>query len=136
MKSIIENLRPEVGHLKLTKTMLDKSIIDANASIQKLALLLGVDMAELSAGEKVELEGEYTDGTPCKIRLYRAATRGDKRVSISGLKQRAEVGADIALSYRRCNESGGIILVVNLSTQFENLNTTGIKQRASAWGLI
>lgn len=136
MRSIIENLKPEVGHLKLTKTMLDKCIIDANASIQKLALLLGVDMAELSAGDKVELVGEYTDGTPCKIRLYRAATRGDKRVSISGLKQRAAVGADIALSYRRCNKSGGIILVINLSTEFENLNTTAVTERARIWGII
>lgn len=136
MTNIIQNLQPNVGHLKLTRTMLDKHIIDANASIQKLALLLGVDMSELVAGEKLELVGEYTDGTPCKIRLYRAATRGDKRVSISGLKQRADAGDDIALSYRR-TDAGGFVLVVNITAELMDKRTPNQNTiQAKRWGLI
>jgi hypothetical protein len=136
MNQIIENLSPNVGHLKLTRTMLEKHIIDANASVQKLALLLGVDMAKLAAGEKLELVGEYTDGTPCKIRLYRAATRGDKRISISGLKQQAEAGDDIALSYRR-TDAGGFVLVVNITAELMDKRTPNQNTiQAKRWGLI
>ena len=136
MTNIIENLQPNVGHLKLTRTMLEKHIIDANASIQKLALILGVDMAKLAFGEKLELVGEYTDGTPCKIRLYRAATRGDKRVSISGLKQQAEAGDDIALSYRR-TDAGGFVLVVNITAELMDKSTPNQNRiQAKRWGLI
>jgi len=136
MTNIIENLKPNVGHLKLTRTMLEKHIIDANASIQKLALILGVDMAKLAFGEKLELVGEYTDGTPCKIRLYRAATRGDKRVSISGLKQQAEAGDDIALSYRR-TDAGGFVLVVNITAELMDKSTPNQNRiQAKRWGLI
>ena len=134
MNKIIENLSPNVGHLKLTKTMLEKHIIDANASIQKLALLLGVDMSELVAGDKVELVGEYTDGTPCKIRLYRAATRGDKRVSISGLKHRAAAGQDIALSYRR-RQSGDYVLVINISEELHDALPEQSEALAREWGI-
>jgi len=136
MTNIIQNLKPNVGHLKLTRTMLEKHIIDANASIQKLALILGVDMAKLAFGEKLELVGEYTDGTPCKIRLYRAATRGDKRVSISGLKQQAEAGDDIALSYRR-TDAGGFVLVVNITAELMDKSTPNQNRiQAKRWGLI
>ena len=136
MTNIIQNLQPNVGHLKLTRTMLEKHIIDANASVQKLALILGVDMSKLAFGEKLELVGEYSDGTPCKIRLYRAATRGDKRVSISGLKQRADAGDDIALSYRR-TESGGFVLVVNITAELMDKSTPNQNRiQAKRWGLI
>ena len=135
MNTIIENLKPNVGHLKLTKTMLDKHIIDANVSIQKLALLLGVDMSKLVAGDKVELVGEYTDGTPCKIRLYRAAARGDKRVSISGLKYRAAAGQDIALSYKR-KSSGDYVLVINISEELHEALPNESLELAKSWGLV
>ena len=142
MNNIIQNLQPNVGHLKLTRTMLDKHIIDANASVQQLALLLGVDMSKLAFGEKAELVGEYSDGTPCKIRLYRAATRGDKRISISGLKQRAEAGDDIALSYRRTESVGlpityrGFVLVVNITAELMDKSTPNQNTiQAKRWGL-
>ncbi len=134
MTNIIQNLSPNVGHLKLTKTMLDKHIIDANASVQKLALILGVDMAKLAYGDKVELVGEYTDGTPCKIRLYRAATRGDKRVSISGLKHRAAAGQNIALSYRR-RQSGDYVLVINITEELHEALPEQSKALAREWGI-
>ena len=47
------SFNPEViGVLGLTKTMLDKSIIDANESIRRLAMLFHVDYDELKAGER------------------------------------------------------------------------------------
>ena len=96
---IIKNLSPDVGTLRLTKTMIDKHIIDANASIRRLALLLGVDMEQMTNGDKVTIKGEYDDGTPCNVNFYRTRMRSDRRVSLSGIKKQAQSGDLLALSY-------------------------------------
>jgi hypothetical protein len=96
---IIESLSPEIGTLRLTYTMINKHIIDANASIRRLALLLGVDMEEMTNGDKVTIEGQYQDGTPCNVNFYRTTMRSDRRVSLSGIKKQAIAGDLLALSY-------------------------------------
>ena len=111
---IIESLSPDIGTLRLTKTMLDKHIIDANASIRKLALLLGHDMESMTNGDKVTIEGQYDDGTPCRVNLYRTVMRSDRRVSISGIKKQAIAGDLLALSYKR-NDEGDYILIINVT---------------------
>lgn len=111
---IIESLSPEIGTLRLTKTMLDKHIIDANASIRRLALLLGHDMESMTNGDKVTIEGQYDDGTPCRVNLYRTVMRSDRRVSISGIKKQAVAGDLLALSYKR-NDEGDYILIINVT---------------------
>jgi hypothetical protein len=78
---IIESLSPEIGTLRLTYTMINKHIIDANASIRRLALLLGVDMEEMTNGDKVTIEGQYQDGTPCNVNFYRTTMRSDRQAS-------------------------------------------------------
>ena len=111
---IIESLSPDIGTLRLTKTMLDKHIIDANASIRRLALLLGHDMESMINGDKVTIEGQYDDGTPCRVNLYRTVMRSDRRVSISGIKKQAVAGDLLALSYKR-NDEGDYILIINVT---------------------
>ena len=50
--AILETLHPDFGQLRLTKTMLEKSIIDANVSIRRFAKLFQVDFETMKAGER------------------------------------------------------------------------------------
>ena len=111
---IIKNLSPDVGTLRLTYTMIDKNNIDANASIRRLALLFGVDMEQMTNGDKVTIKGEYDDGTPCNVNFYRTKKRSDRRVSLSNIKKHTKVGDFLALSYKR-NEQGDFILIINVT---------------------
>ena len=48
----------------LTRTMVEKHIIDANASIRGFAKLLGIDYVDtIDPGQKVTVDAEFTDGT-------------------------------------------------------------------------
>lgn len=85
--------------ITLTKTMLDKHIIDANASVRRWAMVAyGVDYASLR--EKVEVEAIVV--TPddklheTVVRFYVTA-RGDRRVSIQNIKRIASVGDTLRL---------------------------------------
>ena len=87
--------------IKLTKTMLDKSIIDANKSVQKFL----TDDFEISYDDpffvergRLAITGEYADGERVNVRFYRTGKRGDKRISIQKLKQYAEAGDEVILT--------------------------------------
>lgn len=131
---LLENLSPDVGVIKLTKTMLEKSIIDANKSVRRLASLFNVDMDAMSQGDKVTIEGLFLkgntlqelSGTPCKVNFYRTKNRGDRRVSVTGLKKQAGIGDTITLSYKRA-DTGAFILVVNVSQANFNADQTFTK---------
>ena len=98
--------------IKLTKTMLDKSIIDANKTVcEFLDHDFGMNYNDRFFTEEwydTEKErtmrnaflvvGEYADGTEGDIKFYRSAKRGDKRISIQKLKQYAEVGDEVILT--------------------------------------
>jgi len=87
--------------IKLTKTMLDKSIIDANKTVQKFLLGdFGMDYNDqfFVDRNKFIVTGEYIDGTEAKITFYRTGTRGDKRISIQKLKQYADAGNEVCLT--------------------------------------
>ena len=43
------------AEIRLTKTMLDKCIIDANTSVRTLAMLYGVNYDDMKNGEKIEV---------------------------------------------------------------------------------
>ena len=89
-----------VGEITLTATMLNKSIIDANKTIAAVAEFIGVNYAELKAGEKVQIAGRFIeDNSPCIVTFYRTKNRGDKRLSITGLKARAAIGDTIGLAH-------------------------------------
>ena len=98
--------------IKLTKTMLDKSIIDANKTVcEFLDHDFGMNYNDRFFTEEwydTEKErtmrnafvvvGEYADGTEGDIKFYRSAKLGDKRISIQRLKQYAEVGDEVILT--------------------------------------
>lgn len=100
-----------VGTLNLTKTMLDKAIIDANASVRQLARLFGVDYDDLQVGERVQVPSILEDKTEATVTFYRTA-RGDRRISIQKIKQIAKAGDTLSLTWAR-RESGELILVLN-----------------------
>ena len=98
--------------IKLTKTMLDKSIIDANKTVQQFL----TDDFEMSYDDpyftqqwynekanrfergRLTVTGEYADGERVDVRFYRSGTRADKRISIQKLKQYAEAGDTVILT--------------------------------------
>ena len=99
-----------VGTLTLTKTMLDKCIIDANASIRQLARLFDIDYDELEAGERVQIPSVLQDKSEANVTFYKTA-RGDRRISIQKIKQIAKAGDTLSLTWAR-RESGELILVL------------------------
>tara|TARA_B100001939_G_scaffold4186_1_gene3992 strand:+ start:405 stop:782 length:378 start_codon:yes stop_codon:yes gene_type:complete len=98
--------------IKLTKTMLDKSIIDANKSVREfLEQDFGMNYDDTfftmewydeetntTKRNGFIVVGEYEDGTESNVKFYRSAKRGDRRISIQKLKQFAEVGDTIILT--------------------------------------
>lgn len=99
-----------VGTLNLTKTMLEKAIIDANASVRQLARLFGVDYDELKSGERVQVPSILEDKTEATVTFYKTA-RGDRRISIQKIKRIANAGDTLNLTWAR-RESGELILVI------------------------
>ena len=91
----------DVALFHVTGTILSKSIQDCNVAIRDLLKREGVlDYAELEPGDKVTLEGVYSDGTETVVSAYRAKTRGDKRIWFNGLKNHADAGDIMALVIR------------------------------------
>ena len=110
----IQSLSPEVAQIRLTETMVNKYIIDAKADTQRLAALFGFTFEDCAPGEGQTFEAVWWDGTPATVKLYRAKTRGDKRVSITGLRKKAQPGDLIALSYKR-GADGQNVLTMHVS---------------------
>ena len=112
---ILKTLRPDnIGRLRLTRTMLEKFIIDANKSVRQLAQLFGVDYERLKAGEKIRIPAEYSgSGNAGSVTFYCTA-RGDRRVSLQGIKAEAVAGDLLGLGYER-RESGELVLIVNVT---------------------
>ena len=117
--------------IKLTKTMLDKSIIDANKSVQQfLDHDFGMNYDDpLFTTEHVDPDtgktersaffvvGEYADGIEANVKFYRSATRGDKRISIQKLKQYAEAGDEVILTSDAESLHDGIRIQINIIRQ-------------------
>jgi hypothetical protein len=105
------NLLGDAALFHVTGTILSKSIQDCNVAIRDLLKREGVlDYGDLSAGDKVTLEGVYNDGTETTVSAYRAKTRGDKRIWFNGLKNHAEAGDIMALIIR-----GGKLVIQNVT---------------------
>ena len=86
----------------VTATILNKNIQDCNGALRELLKAKGfVDLDALRPGERVELEGEFLDGSATTVSAYRAKSRGDKRIWFSNLKNHADPGDIMALVIRR-----------------------------------
>ena len=119
--------------IKLTKTMLDKSIIDANKTVQSFLLEdFGMDYTDkffttqFYNAEKDKFErnkfiviGEYIDGTEANIIFYRSGKRGDKRISIQKLKQYADAGDEVRLSSDAESLHDGIRIFIQVHRPIE-----------------
>ena len=118
--------------IKLTKTMLDKSIIDANKTVQQFL----TDDFEMSYDDplfvqqwynektqryergKLTVTGEYADGERVDVRFYRSGKRADKRISIQKLKQYAEAGDTVILTSNAKDEDVNVYLIhINIVRQ-------------------
>ena len=104
-----------IGVLDLTRTMLEKSIIDANESIRRLAKLFHVDYDELKAGERRKIPALFSTGTESAVTFYRTA-RGDRRISIQKINKEASAGNTLNLTYAH-SEDGTLILVVKVGKE-------------------
>ena len=124
VESILEDLRKvaTTGVIKLTNTMLNKHIIDANKSVIELAESIGINYSDLKAGEKISIEGCFDNSKPCKVSFYKTKTRGDKRFSISGLKKEAAAGDTVAIQK---NRNGALVINVSKRVTGENQNLWG-----------
>ena len=118
------------ARIKLTKTMLNKSIIDANKTVQSFLLEdFGMDYTDKFFTEqfynadkdrfernKFTIIGEYIDGTEADITFYRSGKRGDKRISIQKLKQYADAGDEVRLISNSESDGDGTRIFISVYT--------------------
>ena len=121
---ILKALSPDFGQLRLTNTMLNKSIIDANTSIRRFAKLFGIDFNFMEKGQKHKLLAYYDDDNSiCTISFYKTVNRGDRRLSISGIKKKAQINDLIAFNYKKIildNDLDQTIIVINVTAKAQN----------------
>lgn len=127
------------ARIKLTNTMLDKSIIDANKTVQSFLLEdFGMDYTDKFFTEvvfnaekdkwernKFTVMGEYIDGEEANITFYRSGKRGDKRISIQKLRQYADAGNEVRLISDSENDGDGTRIFISVYTSGEETSANG-----------
>jgi hypothetical protein len=109
------------AQIRLSKTMLDKSIIDANKSVRDLALNFGIDFDKMKNGDKYEVLARFDDtNQKSVVRFYKTINRGDRRVSIKGIKQYANIGDLIALSACLPKDENKDIIIINVTRRADD----------------
>ena len=121
------------ANFTVTKTILNKSIQDCNAAMRDLLKESGVvDYDSMSAGDRVELKGFFSDGTETKISAYRANKRGDKRIWFSGLKNYASAGDVMALVV----DNGKLVIKNITKGAIVFIFTSGILEGSSSCSIL
>ena len=119
MKRIIDLNNNTPAVVTLTATMLNKAIIDANNSVRNFSKLCGIDFDEMQSGDRATVNAEFLDGTETVLSFYRTKNqRGDRRFSIKGIKQQAEAGDTVAVTFNH-NAQGERVLVINVTRNSE-----------------
>jgi hypothetical protein len=127
------------ARIKLTNTMLDKSIIDANKTVQSFLLEdFGMDYSDKFFTEqfynsekdrferkKFTVKGEYIDGTEADITFYRSGKRGDRRISIQKLRQYADAGNEVRLISDSESDGDGTRIYISVYTSGEETSANG-----------
>ena len=109
------------AQIRLSKTMLDKSIIDANKSVRNLALNFGIDFDKMKNGDKHEVFARFDDtNQESVVRFYKTINRGDRRVSIKSIKQYANIGDLIALSACLPKDDNKDIIIINVTRRADD----------------
>ena len=70
----ISKLPEPTATITLTSTMLNKCIIDAKATVRKLALYLGVDYSKMEAGDNEIIDARIFNLDECKINFYKTSS--------------------------------------------------------------
>lgn len=109
LSQILEFTSKNKGVLKLTKTMVNKSIIDANQSVRQLARLFGVDYEDMQPNERIKIP--YLSGSAESTVTFYKTARGDRRISIQKIREIAGEGDTLSLMWAK-NESGELILII------------------------
>ena len=121
------------ANFTVTKTIVNKSIQDCNAAMRDLLKESGVvDYDSMSAGDRVELKGFFSDGTETKISAYRANKRGDKRIWFSGLKNYASAGDVMALVV----DNGKLVIKNITKGAIVFIFTSGILEGSSSCNIL
>ena len=119
--------------------MLDKSIIDANKTVQSFLLEdFGMDYTDKFFTEvvfnaekdkwernKFTVTGEYIDGEEANITFYRSGKRGDKRISIQKLRQYADAGNEVRLISDSESDGDGTRIFISVYTSGEEASANG-----------
>ena len=127
------------ARIKLTNPKLDKSIIDANKTVQSFLLEdFGMDYTDKFFTEvvfnaekdkwernKFTVTGEYIDGEEANITFYRSGKRGDKRISIQKLKQYADDGNQVRLISDSESDGDGTRIFISVYTTGEEASANG-----------
>jgi len=109
------------AQIRLSKTMLDKSIIDANKSVRDLALNFGIDFDKMKNGDKYEVLARFDDtNQESVVRFYKTINRGDRRISIKSIKQYASIGDLIALSACLPKDDNKDIIIINVTRRADD----------------
>ena len=115
----ITPLNTPVASITLTRTMLEKAIIDANTSIRNFSKLVGVNFDDMKSGDRAQIQAQFLDGTATTLSFYRTRNdRGDRRFSIQGIKKQADIGDTVAITFQH-NDKGETVLVINITKNQE-----------------
>ena len=125
----ITPLNTPVASITLTRTMLEKAIIDANTSIRNFSKLVGVNFDDMKSGDRAQIQAQFLDGTATTLSFYRTRNdRGDRRFSIQGIKKQADIGDTVAITFQH-NDKGETVLVINITKNQEyNYLIEGMKK--------
>ena len=66
---------------------------------------------------------QWNHDTICTISFYKTVNRGDRRLSISGIKKKAQINDLIAFNYKRVildNDLQENVIVINVTAKAEN----------------
>jgi|5B_taG_2_1085324.scaffolds.fasta_scaffold05288_3 hypothetical protein len=100
--------------IKLTKTMLNKHIIDANASVREFVKTQDVFFDDMLSGSWHSFQAEFEDGTKTVVKCYRTKNaRADRRISIKGIKAQADVGDTVTFCLEGTGKEKRVILEVS-----------------------
>ena len=105
--------------IKLTKTMLEKSIMDATKPVQDFYFYaLDGNFGDMLRMEHDEYDAEFIFGAETTIKFYRTKGRGDNRFSIKGLRKYADVGDYLtvqeAYKYSENGEGGVHSIIISV----------------------
>ena len=87
--------------------------------MRQFGRLFNVGYEDMKAGNRVQLEAEFLDGSRTTLSFYKTTNRGDRRFAIRGIKKQAEIGDSIALCVRVDEATGETALVINVDRNSE-----------------